>query len=418
MTTFKHNFYKYTTSLSISLIGSEAFKFASSLYIYKITGDFWLVSILYLLIQLPSIIVYFFSQLIVNRTKKIKDKTILLFCDLISAFVLAGSVLLFFILQNNFSFSIILIVVSSTVGFIHSFRFIYIKNIVYYIAKNNEQLKKINIATSLATAIGFVISPILSFFVYKYFDFYYMIIFNILTYLTSGFLYFWIKMSSEKTVFVANKTINNDQKTYKFKHNWLFILSCSLIIGIILYPRTSGLPQMFKLFPQYSVQEWGFYLSIIFSSVSLFASLLQFWISKLKNISISWLLALMSLSSFIWVLSLILVKKDIINLIIFVIIISVRQFLFSLFISLFYTVSFQLFDKENFHKQNGISLTIRIITSSLIIIFLTYLATIAPIYAFIAYSILLLLLSMTAIIFNPHKNYGKMLKVFKNKGKS
>ncbi|MDW2929292.1 hypothetical protein R7X75_02485 [Mesomycoplasma ovipneumoniae] len=40
MTIFFKNSIKFTSSLSTSLIGSEAFKFSSSLYIFKITGDF------------------------------------------------------------------------------------------------------------------------------------------------------------------------------------------------------------------------------------------------------------------------------------------------------------------------------------------------------------------------------------------
>ncbi|MBN4089748.1 hypothetical protein [Mycoplasma enhydrae] len=53
MNTFRQNSWKYTSSLTLSLIGSEAFKLGSSIFIYKFTGNLWLVSLLYLLIQVP-----------------------------------------------------------------------------------------------------------------------------------------------------------------------------------------------------------------------------------------------------------------------------------------------------------------------------------------------------------------------------
>lgn len=109
MTNFIKNACKYTSSLNFSLVGSEAFKFSSSLYIYKITGDFWLVTILYLLIQLPSLIVYLFSTKIVKRWEN--DKLILLISDLFSALVLGILLIIFFFGLDikTYQFSIILI---------------------------------------------------------------------------------------------------------------------------------------------------------------------------------------------------------------------------------------------------------------------------------------------------------------------
>ncbi|MDC8911989.1 hypothetical protein PR245_02940, partial [Metamycoplasma hyosynoviae] len=49
---------KYSSSLILSMIGSEAFKLGTAIYIYKFTNSFWLVSILYLLIQIPTFISY------------------------------------------------------------------------------------------------------------------------------------------------------------------------------------------------------------------------------------------------------------------------------------------------------------------------------------------------------------------------
>ncbi|WP_051789160.1 hypothetical protein [Mycoplasma buteonis] len=59
--TYSKNLTKYIGAVGISSLGSEAFKLASSLYIFKITGDLWLVTLFYLLIQIPSLFVYAFS---------------------------------------------------------------------------------------------------------------------------------------------------------------------------------------------------------------------------------------------------------------------------------------------------------------------------------------------------------------------
>ncbi|MCV3753409.1 hypothetical protein OF364_01080 [Mycoplasma enhydrae] len=153
MNTFRQNSWKYTSSLTLSLIGSEAFKLGSSIFIYKFTGNLWLVSLLYLLIQVPSIIVYIFSTKIVKKIKN--DRLILLLSDILSIVLLVPSLIIFFFTQNKTILSIVLIVISTLLGFVHSFRFVFLKNVVYYITSNNEQMKTVNIATSFATSLGF-----------------------------------------------------------------------------------------------------------------------------------------------------------------------------------------------------------------------------------------------------------------------
>lgn len=229
---FLKNSIKYTSSLSISLVGSETFKFASSLYIYKITGDFWLVTTLYLLIQIPSLIIYLLSSKITSL--KLNNKYVLFFCDVLSFLTLGILLTLFFVLPKSESkaFSIILITFSTILGFIHSLRFIYLKNIVYYITYNNKQLHNINILSTFGTSFGFLISSILTILLYNKLDFFILIIANMITYIISGLLYLWLSLSSTKTKFDSeNKEIQkNKTTTYK----WIFILSSSFIIGIFL----------------------------------------------------------------------------------------------------------------------------------------------------------------------------------------
>ncbi|MCU9939819.1 hypothetical protein NW739_03630 [Mycoplasmopsis felis] len=232
MMNFLKNSIKYTSSLSISLVGSETFKFASSLYIYKITGDFWLVTILYLLIQIPSLIIYLLSSKITSL--KFNNKYVLFFCDVLSFLTLGILLTLFFLLPKSESkaFSIILITFSIILGFIHSLRFIYLKNIVYYITYNNKQLHNINILSTFGTSFGFLISAILTILLYNKLDFFILIIANMITYIISGLLYLWLSLSSTKTKFDSEN--KETQKTKTTTYKWIFILSSSFIIGIFL----------------------------------------------------------------------------------------------------------------------------------------------------------------------------------------
>ncbi|MCU9931397.1 hypothetical protein ONA02_03875 [Mycoplasmopsis felis] len=229
---FLKNSIKYTSSLSISLVGSETFKFASSLYIYKITGDFWLVTILYLLIQIPSLIIYLLSSKITSL--KLNNKYVLFFCDVLSFLTLGILFTLFFVLPKSESkaFSIILITFSTILGFIHSLRFIYLKNIVYYITYNNKQLHNINILSTFGTSFGFLMSAILTILLYNKLDFFILIISNMITYIISGLLYLWLSLSSTKTKFDSENKETQKNKTTTYK--WIFILSSSFIIGIFL----------------------------------------------------------------------------------------------------------------------------------------------------------------------------------------
>ncbi|WP_245579609.1 hypothetical protein [Mycoplasma leonicaptivi] len=156
MTVINKNSLKFGLSLKLSLIGSEAFKFTSSLYIFKITGDFWLVTILYLIIQIPSLIIYLFSSKIIKKFQN--DKNILLISDLLSSFSLLILLIVFLSIHqvSAFAFSIILIFINTILGFIHSFRFIYLKNIIYYLANNKKEMSNLNIISSFATSIGFL----------------------------------------------------------------------------------------------------------------------------------------------------------------------------------------------------------------------------------------------------------------------
>ncbi len=404
MTIFFKNSIKFTSSLSTSLIGSEAFKFSSSLYIFKITGDFWLVTILYLLIQIPNLVVYLFSSKIVQKWKN--DKIILLISDILSVFCLAFLLIIFFSLANSqiFTFSIILILVNTLLGFIHAFRFIYLKNIVYYLANNEKQMQNINVFSSFATAMGFLISAVFALVIYSRLDFYWMVLFNMITYSVSGLLYFLLKLNPKKFDFALSQQENfkeNDKKISTYK--WVFVLAGHFIVAIFFLPRTTLFPPVFEYINSqsqieiFNYQQLATWLNIGFSFASVLGTIVSFLIlnKTRKKISIIWLLVGLLILGWIWPF-VTFIKNLNVQFYSYMIITSFNQFIFSLFFPTFSSLSYLFFSKEKFHVQNGISLVTRAIFYTLVTIATT--ATFIYLSFYFSFLIFILLISVLGLI--------------------
>ncbi|WP_341420673.1 MFS transporter [Mesomycoplasma ovipneumoniae] len=404
MTIFFKNSIKFTSSLSTSLIGSEAFKFSSSLYIFKITGDFWLVTILYLLIQIPNLVVYLFSSKIVQKWKN--DKIILLISDILSVFCLAFLLIIFFSLVDSqiFTFSIILILVNTLLGFIHAFRFIYLKNIVYYLANNEKQMQNINVFSSFATAMGFLISAVFALVIYSRLDFYWMVLFNMATYSISGMLYFLLKLNAKKIDFALSQQENfkeNDKKISTYK--WVFVLAGHFIVAIFFLPRTTLFPPVFKYINSqsqvelFNYQQLATWLNIGFSFASVLGTIVSFLIlnKTKKKISIIWLLVCLLILGWIWPF-VAFIKNLNVQFYSYMIITSFNQFIFSLFFPTFSSLSYLFFSKEKFHVQNGISLVTRAIFYTLVTIATT--ATFIYLSFYFSFLIFMVLISVLGLI--------------------
>ncbi|WP_341432829.1 MFS transporter [Mesomycoplasma ovipneumoniae] len=404
MTIFFKNSIKFTSSLSTSLIGSEAFKFSSSLYIFKITGDFWLVTILYLLIQIPNLVVYLFSSKIVQKWKN--DKIILLISDILSVFCLAFLLIIFFSLVNGqiFTFSIILILVNTLLGFIHAFRFIYLKNIVYYLANNEKQMQNINVFSSFATAMGFLISAVFALVIYSRLDFYWMVLFNMATYSISGMLYFLLKLNAKKIDFALSQQENfkeNDKKISTYK--WVFVLAGHFIVAIFFLPRTTLFPPVFKYINSqsqveiFNYQQLATWLNIAFSFASVLGTIVSFLIlnKTRKKISTIWLLVCLLILGWIWPF-VAFIKNLNVQFYSYMIITSFNQFIFSLFFPTFSSLSYLFFSKEKFHVQNGISLVTRAIFYTLVTIATT--ATFIYLSFYFSFLIFMVLISVLGLI--------------------
>ncbi|MDW2923496.1 MFS transporter [Mesomycoplasma ovipneumoniae] len=404
MTIFFKNSIKFTSSLSTSLIGSEAFKFSSSLYIFKITGDFWLVTILYLLIQIPNLVVYLFSSKIVQKWKN--DKIILLISDILSVFCLAFLLIIFFSLANSqlFTFSIILILVNTLLGFIHAFRFIYLKNIVYYLANNEKQMQNINVFSSFATAMGFLISAVFALVIYSRLDFYWMVLFNMATYSISGLLYFLLKLNEKKFDFALSQRENfkeNDKKISTYK--WVFVLAGHFIVAIFFLPRTTLFPPVFEYINSqskveiFNYQQLATWFNIGFSFASVLGTIVSFLIlnKTRKKISIIWLLVGLLILGWIWPF-VAFIKNLNVQFYSYMIITSFNQFIFSLFFPTFSSLSYLFFSKEKFHVQNGISLVTRAIFYTLVTIATT--ATFIYLSFYFSFLIFMVLISVLGLI--------------------
>ncbi|WP_337903947.1 MFS transporter [Mesomycoplasma ovipneumoniae] len=415
MTIFFKNSIKFTSSLSTSLIGSEAFKFSSSLYIFKITGDFWLVTILYLLIQIPNLVVYLFSSKIVQKWKN--DKIILLISDILSVFCLAFLLIIFFSLANSqlFTFSIILILVNTLLGFIHAFRFIYLKNIVYYLANNEKQMQNINVFSSFATAMGFLISAVFALVIYSRLDFYWMVLFNMITYSISGLLYFLLKLNAKKIDFALSQQENfkeNDKKISTYK--WVFVLAGHFIVAIFFLPRTTLFPPVFEYINSqsqveiFNYQQLATWLNIGFSFASVLGTIVSFLIlnKTRKKISIIWLLVGLLILGWIWPF-VAFIKNLNVQFYSYMIITSFNQFIFSLFFPAFSSLSYLFFSKEKFHVQNGISLVTRAIFYTLVTIATTATFIYLSFYfSFLIFMVLIAVLSLIVIF-----SYWKIKKL-------
>lgn len=172
----------------------------------------------------------------------------------------------------------------------------------------------------------------------------------------------------------------------------MFILSGSLLIGIFLFPNTSGLSQYFNSFgnSEYKIDNWGFYFSIIFATFSLIGVVIVYFfqskIKKSKPLFIA-IIAVLGTLNFVWLFFINLEAK--VNLISYVSIIALQQFTYSLFIPIYYSTSYELFSKSHFHKQNGIAIVFRILLSSMISVLFTLISTKAGyLYTYLFYSLI------------------------------
>ncbi|VDR42574.1 methyltransferase domain-containing protein [Mycoplasmopsis caviae] len=264
-------------------------------------------------------------------------------------------------------------------------------------------MEKINIGNVISSSIGFLLSPILSFVLYKYLPFYFLCIINIITYIISGILYWKIKINNN--YFEFNKSIGKNNLNKNSKSSsliiWTFVLSTSFVLLFFLYPKQSGLIQFFKYTNEYSYNDWAFIFTLIMSISGVVGSILAHFINKKQKlkkyyfISSIFGIAILNIS---W-LFMPLARNNLATLVFYIVINAINQILFNLLLPMIYSASFKLFKKETFHKQNGISLVFRIVVSSLISILLTFINNISSYYfTYLTYTCISLLAAIIIVI--------------------
>ncbi|VEU64307.1 hypothetical protein [Mycoplasmopsis cynos] len=390
------NKFKYTSALIISILGTEAVKLSSSVYIFKLTENFWLVSLFYLFIQLPALIVYIFGPKIVQ---KFTNKQIIFFADFSSFLVVLIVFVIYFLIDTNIyghTFSWILTISSSLYGLFNSFRFLAIKNIIFYLSNNSHDMKQYNLFNSLGLSFASFLSPILGFLLFKYFPFWATLLLNMITFLTSTSLYLCLKQKKNHIEFIEQHDV--EIKTSKNKYlNWTFAISLGFLITILLYPKQAGINQFFS-FVNYDYKEWTFIFTICIFGFGLIGTLCSFLLNKInahnRSLYFNIIILVIALLSFIW-LFLNIINDPKLLLISYLILNALTQMLSSLVLPIGNNYIFMIFDKKEFTRQNSYILVYRIVFYTILILLLTVLYLYAGfVVMFLMYSLILLIICL------------------------
>ncbi|WP_117274913.1 MFS transporter [Mycoplasmopsis edwardii] len=398
------NKFKYTLALIISIMGTEALKIASAVYIFKLTDSFWLQSIFFLILQLPSIFIFLSGSKILNR---FTNKQIIFFADISSLTVVLIVLTIFLSIDAtkyaNF-FSWVLIISGSLYSLFNAVRFLAVKNIIFYLSNNSNDMKKYNLLNNIGILFASFMSPILGFVLFKNLPFWSILVLNIITYLVSTSLYMLLKTKVNHIEFVRQKDNDihvHDHKTLK----WTFAISFGLLISLLIYPRQSGVNQFFK-FINYDYKEWTFIFTIVIFGLGLVGGLCSFLTNRLNNKRKSTMFNIVILIigslNFIWMVFLSSNNAKLI-LISYLVLNALIQYFHSLILSIGNNYIFMIFDKKEFTKQNAFILFIRIIFYSTLIILLTVLYLYVSYEAmFITFSVILFI-TCFIIFYSKHK---------------
>lgn len=360
------NIYKFVGSSFISMVGSEALKLGSAIYVMKITGDYWLTSILYLLIQLPSIFTYSFAGYV---SKKIILKKILVISDLLSIAVLIIILILNLTIKESY-FSYSLLILNAVFGTIHSFRFPAFRGSINQITTDFDQIKKVNILLSKTTVISLILGPILTAFIsFSNLPFYYFIILDAATYLLSILFVLsikYIKQNIEDKHKKTNNLVTTKSKTNT--HIFIVIFSFAILLAIITFSRQTYVFQTIGAF-SLNYSKWSTIIILVGGVGSIIGSFTVKYISNKIPFSIFLLLFP------VFYLFLILTLKNI-NPEYYIYFVLVFNFIFSVLYSYSLTNYYNfLYLKIPSHKipnNIGISMIVRILTATLFNIGLTF----------------------------------------------
>ncbi|MGZ9761970.1 hypothetical protein ACXYRQ_00620 [Mycoplasma sp. 394] len=388
----------------VLFFGSQGFQIGASVYIFQSLNNLWYITLYYILIQVPMIFVFIFGPKII---KLFKSKNILIFSDSASIFILLIVLIIAFKTHDK-ALSYSLIVASGLFSIVNSFRILAFKNIVYYLANQSKELPIFNITNALAIAISTFISPLFTLFLFKW-PFFAVVIFNIITFAISLFFFILLKPNQHSLKLVEEHT---QDKIAKIKYEkWIFALSLGLFFSIFLFPKQTGILQFFN-YIKYDYKKWSFLFSMIIGGSALLGTgaILGYITAKKKvsrNRLFMGLTIVASLLNLIWIPILFAVKEDKLALLItYIILNSFMQLSQSLLFPIGNNYLYLIFDKNEFNKQNAVTLIIRIIFYCLILVIFTWLDDSYGFeYMFILYAILffIILIAMVISRYRIHK---------------
>jgi MFS family permease len=194
----KLNITLYLISKIISLLGSNIYNFALSLYILKVTGSGSSFAINVLLGMLPRIVLGPFAGILADRVNR-KKLTVLF--DILSGLI----VFAFLGLSSFYGLRIIFIYVT---GFILSVINVFYDTSLTSSLPNlvrDEKLMKINSYTNLATSLSGVLSPILAGVIYGFVPINIFLIVNGASFIFSSILEVFIDFNLNKTLEAFSK---------------------------------------------------------------------------------------------------------------------------------------------------------------------------------------------------------------------
>ncbi|MBN4083226.1 hypothetical protein JXZ92_00115 [Mycoplasma sp. CSL10137] len=395
---FKFNSFKFISSVLIPWVPSESLKMGSAMQIYNFTHSYWLVTTLFMLMQLPLVVVQIFNE---KLLKIINFKKILIILDLISAIFLIIPI----IMWNLFPFSTnielivtILLILNVLQSFTYSLKTMCIKKMTQFISSNNKEFSIVNNIFNLGVGLSLLISPIFSVEVFNKVTFDIFMTINLIFYLISIFLFSLVKLN--KNSFDNKiKQIENDKKV----HNSIYLITLISLSSLFLFTRQSGVIAFFNYY-QYDFHFWSYYLAITMAFVGILGLLTSFVIKKKKlNINNTLLLFIFFGLNLSW-LFISQIRDTIFSIVWFFVINAIQQFIINYVNN---NISFETKSINNNHKKiclniNRLILIIPTISSIFFTYLLTYvLANVSYYHAYVLYT--LILLTMILLLYSYRK---------------
>ncbi|QKT05351.1 MFS transporter [Mycoplasma sp. OR1901] len=394
---YKFNLTKFITSVLIPWIPSESLKMGSAMQIYNTTHSYWLVTTLFMLMNIPILIVQIFSK---QLMKLFNFKKGLLIVDFFSAVLLIAPIIiwkLFPISTNTGLIVTILMILNMLQSFTYSIKTLYIRQMTHFISNNKAQLDIANVVFNVGVALSLIISPIFSVQVFNKITFDIFMTINLIFYLVSIVLFRTIKLN--ENAFVAET--KQEKIVLGQSTNVVYVVTISSIAGLFLFTRQSGVIGFFNNY-NYDFHFWSYYLAITMGILGLVGIIVAFLIKKTRwKINNTILLFIFFILNLSW-LFISQIKNVSLSIAWFFVINAIQQFIIN-FINnnLGFRTQNITFAKRTIKVEKIVTL-IQVTTSIIFTFLLTYVLVVSSYYhSYILYTIILLTMILLVYSYRP-----------------